>query len=80
MTQKELSRLTCRRDAGATIFSHDLRVVGLLGNFLSPLRRPPRVCLEAARLDPIDQEGTSATLKNRDVWMRVNRFVAYVTA
>src|SRR5437016_3791159 len=24
LTQKELSRLRCRRDAGATIFSHDL--------------------------------------------------------
>src|SRR5207245_6481791 len=24
LTQKELSRLTCRRDAGATILSHDL--------------------------------------------------------
>src|SRR5439155_18587755 len=24
LTQKELSRLTCRRDAGATIISHDL--------------------------------------------------------
>jgi len=26
LTQKELSRLTCRRDAGATILSHDLRL------------------------------------------------------
>src|SRR5437773_672704 len=28
LTQKELSRLRCRRDAGATIFSHDLRLCG----------------------------------------------------
>src|SRR6266516_7531410 len=28
LTQKELSRLTCRRDAGATILSHDLRLCG----------------------------------------------------
>src|SRR5438552_4428622 len=28
LTQKELSRLTCRRDAGATILSHDLRLYG----------------------------------------------------
>src|SRR6059036_2256875 len=28
LTQKELSRLSCRRDAGATIFSHDLRLCG----------------------------------------------------
>src|SRR5437667_8356475 len=28
LTQKELSRLRCRRDAGATIFSHDLRLRG----------------------------------------------------
>jgi len=28
LTQKELSRLTCRRDAGATILSHDPRLCG----------------------------------------------------
>src|SRR5437899_8185913 len=28
LTQKELSRLTCRRDAGATILSHDRRLRG----------------------------------------------------
>src|SRR5437867_2041881 len=28
LTQKELSRLTCRRNAGATILSHDLRLCG----------------------------------------------------
>src|SRR5216117_3301530 len=28
LTQKELSRLTCRRDAGATILSHDQRLCG----------------------------------------------------
>src|SRR6266487_5962566 len=28
LTQKELSRLRCRRDAGATIFSHDLCLSG----------------------------------------------------
>src|SRR5204863_3518785 len=28
LTQKELSRLRCRRDAGATIFSHDLCLRG----------------------------------------------------
>src|SRR6266516_1814746 len=28
LTQQELSRLTCRRDAGATILSHDLRLCG----------------------------------------------------
>src|SRR5207249_10051680 len=28
LTQKQLSRLTCRRDAGATILSHDLRLCG----------------------------------------------------
>jgi len=28
LTEKELSRLRCRRDAGATIFSHDLRLCG----------------------------------------------------
>src|SRR5205823_3489331 len=28
LTQKELSRLRCRRDAGATIFSHDLCLCG----------------------------------------------------
>src|SRR5881398_1400194 len=28
LTQKELPRLTCRRDAGATILSHDLRLRG----------------------------------------------------
>src|SRR5207249_3740001 len=28
LTQKELSRLRCRRDAGATIFSHDQRLCG----------------------------------------------------
>src|SRR5436853_2006089 len=28
LTQKELSRLRCRRDAGATIFSHDQRLRG----------------------------------------------------
>src|SRR5213592_2844207 len=28
LTQKELSRLTCRRHAGATIFSHDQRLCG----------------------------------------------------
>src|SRR5438552_18802549 len=28
LTQKELSRLTCRRDAGATILSHDLPLRG----------------------------------------------------
>src|SRR5256884_1685022 len=28
LTQKELSRLTCRRDAGATILSHDPRLRG----------------------------------------------------
>jgi len=28
LTQKELSRLRCRRDAGATIFSHDLWLRG----------------------------------------------------
>src|SRR5947208_4976518 len=28
LTQKELSRLRCRRDAGATILSHDLRLRG----------------------------------------------------
>jgi len=28
LAQKELSRLRCRRDAGATIFSHDLCLRG----------------------------------------------------
>src|SRR5438876_5875019 len=31
LTQKELSRLTCRRDAGATILSHDLCLRGETG-------------------------------------------------
>src|SRR6266487_5666747 len=32
LTQKELSRLRCRRDAGATIFSHDLCLRGSVDN------------------------------------------------
>src|SRR5437762_7243507 len=32
LTQKELSRLTCRRDAGSTILSHDLRLRGETGS------------------------------------------------
>src|SRR5437667_4710424 len=31
LTQRELSRLTCRRDAGATILSHDLCLRGETG-------------------------------------------------
>ena len=38
LTQKELTRLTCRRDAGATIFPHVLR---LCGDVFGCGRRPP---------------------------------------
>src|SRR5438034_9119476 len=34
LTQKELSRLRCRRDAGATIFSHDLCLRGEQGAWI----------------------------------------------
>src|SRR5437667_12790462 len=36
LTQKELSRLRCRRDAGATIFSHDLCLRGETGRLAAP--------------------------------------------
>src|SRR5213080_1868617 len=38
LTQKELSRLRCRRDAGATIFSHDPCVRGEAFRWLSGFR------------------------------------------
>src|SRR5437762_8700315 len=36
LTQKELSRLRCRRDAGATTFSHDLCLRGETGRLAAP--------------------------------------------
>src|SRR5436853_5158702 len=38
LTQKELSRLRCRRDAGATIFSHDPCLRGEAFRWLSGFR------------------------------------------
>src|SRR5213080_5625287 len=36
LTQKELSRLRCRRDAGATIFFHNLCLRGETGRLAAP--------------------------------------------
>src|SRR5205809_4538297 len=52
LTQKKLSRLTCRRDAGATIFSHDLCLRGENKNALYILRSRACACIVARTILP----------------------------
>src|SRR5438552_9766313 len=54
LTQKELSRLRCRRDAGATIFSHDLC---LRGGFA--VKRSTELTAKTRRAQRIRQEFAS---------------------
>src|SRR5207245_3009826 len=60
LTQKELSRLRCRRDAGATIFSHDLWLRG------KTEYRINREDTKSARDSPriwLKEEGISGTIE-----------------